>query len=119
MPEFNYDNFEPSPLVRIRPSFYMRVEEKILLLLQQGWPHHLYVVARYPTSMEPFEKIRSDADVLRQLHMVIIDGHHRLEAVGVLQACGYGPDGTKSNVKWVIPTIVLKADVPCNCMGSN
>jgi hypothetical protein len=46
------------------------------------------------------------------LILVIIDGHHRLEAVGLLQACGYGPDGTKNGGTWVIPTIVLKKECP-------
>jgi hypothetical protein len=46
------------------------------------------------------------------LVLVIIDGHHRLEAVGLLQACGYGPVGTKNSATWVIPTIVLKKECP-------
>jgi hypothetical protein len=42
----------------------------------------------------------------------IIDGHHRVEAVGLLEGLGYGPNATLDNARWKLPTIVLKGDYP-------
>ena len=111
MPDLHYENFKPAAGVRIRPSFALRVMEKLTILMQNGWVHHLFVVARYPKDRQVHamtEGVPWPADVV----LDIIDGHHRVEAVGLLEGLGYGPEGKISPGRWILPTVILKAETP-------
>jgi hypothetical protein len=111
VPDLHYNNFKPSAGVRIRPSFALRVMEKLTILMQHGWLHHLYVIARYPKGREVHKMVEGEpwpADVA----LDIIDGHHRVEAVGLLEGLGYGPEGKISPGRWILPTVILKAETP-------
>ena len=107
IPKFHYFNFRSAVNVRIRPSFKPRVLQKVSLLVQQGWLTHEFVVARaLPGSTDVVGAKTAFLDTSKEC-LELIDGFHRVEAVGLLEAIGHGPSATVDGQKWMIPTIVL------------
>ena len=90
IPKFYYFNFRSAVKVRIRPSFKPRVLQKVSLLVQQGWLTHEFVVARaLPGSTEVVGAKTAFLDTSKEC-LELIDGFHRVEAVGLLEPLAMG-----------------------------
>jgi hypothetical protein len=111
-------NLAPAQNVRLRPSFQQRVLEKIKLFATAGWPHHFPVVVRaLPGMTETVEGVVRYTEIaLKGVCATTVDGHHRHEAILMLEHIKVGPNTlaahSEDNDKWLMPSISLQPDCP-------
>ena len=109
-------NIAPHQGVRLRPSFQQRVLGKVKLLITAGWPAGMVMVVRAlpGTTEEKNGEVVFKQDALQGVCSTTVDGHHRHEAVVILEGLGYGPEpgGEKTWTKWPLGVIPLKEDCP-------